>query len=78
MSTPLMPLTHIYQLAHTYRMAEVNSERVITPMPKSLVEAIDDYRFAERVASRAEAIRRLIEIGLEAAAKVRTEAAASR
>jgi hypothetical protein len=47
-------------------MDESNSERVITPMPPSLVTAIDDFRFANRVPSRAEAIRRLIELGLEA------------
>lgn len=48
-------------------MDEPNSERVITPMPKSLVAAVDDFRFSNRVPSRAEAIRRLIELGLEAA-----------
>ena len=46
-------------------MSEPNSERIITPMPKSLVERIDDYRFQERIPSRAEAIRRLVEIALE-------------
>ena len=45
-------------------MAEANSERVITPMPKSLVEKVDDFRYKERIPSRAEAIRRLIELGL--------------
>ena len=38
-------------------------------MPPSLVTAIDDFRFANRVPSRAEAIRRLIELGLEATKK---------
>jgi len=33
------------------------------------IEKIDDFRFQNRIASRAEAIRRLIELGLEAAAK---------
>jgi hypothetical protein len=50
-------------------MSATNSERVITPMPKSLVQAIDDYRYANRHPSRAESIRRLIELGLEAARK---------
>ena len=50
-------------------MDEANSERIITPMPKSLVEAIDDFRFSNRVASRSEAIRQLIALGLEAAKK---------
>ena len=48
-------------------MDEPNSERIITPMPKPLVQAIDDFRFGNRVASRAEAIRQLIELGLKAA-----------
>jgi metal-responsive CopG/Arc/MetJ family transcriptional regulator len=48
-------------------MSEPNSERIITPMTKSLVEAIDDYRFAARMPSRSEAIRRLIEAALKAA-----------
>jgi hypothetical protein len=50
-----------------HRMDAPQTERIITPMPKPLVEAIDDYRFANRIASRAEAIRRLIEMGLEKA-----------
>ena len=50
-------------------MDETNSERIITPMSKSLVEAIDDFRFSNRVASRSEAIRQLIALGLEAAKK---------
>ncbi len=33
------------------------------------IEKIDNYRFENRLASRAEAIRRLIEIGLAAADK---------
>lgn len=47
------------------QMEEPNSERVITPMPKSLVNDIDDFRFKNRIASRAEAIRQLCEIGFE-------------
>jgi metal-responsive CopG/Arc/MetJ family transcriptional regulator len=52
---------------HHAHMSEPNSERIITPMPKSLVQAIDDFRFGNRVASRAEAIRQLIELGLKTA-----------
>lgn len=55
-----------YATSHFSEMDETNSERVITPMPPSLVRAIDDYRFSRRVPSRAEAIRRLIERGLTA------------
>ncbi len=52
---------------HHAHMSELNSERIITPMPKSLVQVIDDFRFTNRVASRAEAIRQLIALGLKAA-----------
>jgi hypothetical protein len=52
---------------HHAHMSELNSERIITPMPKSLVSAIDDFRFGNRIESRAEAIRQLIRLGLGAA-----------
>lgn len=45
-------------------MADEKDPRIITPMPQALVDRIDDYRFKERIPSRAEAIRRLIELGL--------------
>ncbi len=46
-------------------MADDKDPRIITPMPQTLVDRIDDYRFRERLASRAEAIRRLVEKGLQ-------------
>jgi hypothetical protein len=61
---PLTPAAHSFYIA---LMSETDSTRVITPMPKSLVQAIDDYRYASRHPSRAEAIRQLIELGLAAA-----------
>ena len=39
--------------------------------------AIDDWRFQQRIATRAEAIRRLIQLGLEAAERPKPEKAAS-
>jgi metal-responsive CopG/Arc/MetJ family transcriptional regulator len=48
-------------------MADEKDPRIITPLPKPLLVAVDDYRFSNRLPSRAEAVRRLIEIGLEAA-----------
>jgi metal-responsive CopG/Arc/MetJ family transcriptional regulator len=45
-------------------MADDKDPRIITPMPTALVEKIDDYRFKNRLASRSEAIRRLVEKGL--------------
>ena len=47
-------------------MNEPNSERIVTPMPKSLVDAIDDYRYSARIPSRAEAIHQLLEVALKA------------
>jgi metal-responsive CopG/Arc/MetJ family transcriptional regulator len=40
--------------------------RIIIPMPPELIGRVDDFRFASRCASRAEAIRLLIAAGLEA------------
>jgi hypothetical protein len=41
--------------------------RVTQMMSHAEVKAIDDWSFANRIRSRGEAIRRLIELGLEAA-----------
>ena len=41
-------------------------DRIVTPMPRKLVERIDDFRFSHRLPSRAEAIRQLVEAGLNA------------
>lgn len=41
--------------------------RKIVSMPESLSRAVEDFRFENRIASESEAIRRLIELGLEAA-----------
>jgi metal-responsive CopG/Arc/MetJ family transcriptional regulator len=43
-----------------------NSERIAMPMPRSLVDAIDDYRYSARIPSRAEAIRQVLEAALKA------------
>ena len=51
-------------------MNSQRDQRVITPMPDELVKAIDDYRFENRMLSRSAAVRRLIEMGLEAAKEV--------
>ena len=65
-------------MPHFAGMTEPNSERIITPMPKSLVQVIDDFRFTNRVASRAEAIRQLIALGLKAAGAVKSAKAQAR
>jgi hypothetical protein len=43
---------------------ELKTERVTTMMTPSEVKAVDDWSFAQRIRSRGEAIRRLIELGL--------------
>ena len=45
-------------------MADEKDPRIITPMPQALVDRIDDYRFKQRIPSRAEAIRTLIDRAL--------------
>jgi hypothetical protein len=40
--------------------------RVIIPIPPRLLQQIDDYRWANRIPSRAEAIRLLVKEGLKA------------
>lgn len=40
--------------------------RKLVAMPHELVKAIDDYRWEHRIKTEAEAIRRLIELGLQA------------
>jgi hypothetical protein len=44
-------------------------ERVITPMPATMVKAIAEYRFDARCDTKSEAVRRLIEIGLKTEAR---------
>jgi metal-responsive CopG/Arc/MetJ family transcriptional regulator len=41
-------------------------ERVAIPMPAELIAQIDEYRWANRLPSRAEAIRQLVREGLQA------------
>jgi hypothetical protein len=45
---------------------EMKTERITTMMTPSEVKALDDWAFANRIRSRGEAIRRLIEAGLSA------------
>jgi hypothetical protein len=61
-----LPFDASAQPAYIVPMNEPNSERIVTPMPKSLVDAIDDYRYSARIPSRAEAIRQLLEAALKA------------
>lgn len=46
---------------------ELKTERITTMMSSAEVKAIDDWAFANRIRSRGEAIRRLVDLGLKAA-----------
>lgn len=43
-----------------------NKPKMLFVLEQELIDRIDDYRFDNRINSRAEAIRRLIEAGLKA------------
>lgn len=45
-------------------MEQRKTERVPIMFDPKLLKEVDDYRFANRIASRGKAVRRLIEIGL--------------
>ncbi len=54
---------------------ELKTERVALLMTRSEVRAIEDWSFQSRIRSRGEAIRRLVQIGLRAAAEASIPAA---
>jgi Arc/MetJ-type ribon-helix-helix transcriptional regulator len=45
---------------------ELKTERVCIMMTPSEITAIDDWRFSNRVASRSDAIRKLLQLSLDA------------
>ena len=46
------------------REKEMDTRKIVS-LPAALAKAIEDFRFEERISTEAEAIRRLIEAGLE-------------
>ena len=52
------------------------TERVPIMMTKDEVGALDDWRFANRINGRSEAIRRLVQIGMSAELKASADASA--
>lgn len=58
----ILDIQRINYIVHV--MDAPDTPRIITPIPRPLLRAIDDYRFSQRLPSRAEAIRQLIELGL--------------
>ena len=47
--------------------------KILFVMDKELMERIDDYRFNNRVNSRSEAVRQLIETGLKKSEKTKSK-----
>ena len=68
-----MPTTYPMQMRRAVRDSDQLSERVITPMSPAMVQAIADWRFENRCESKAEAVRRLIQLGLESTTKKRAK-----
>lgn len=57
---------------HYITFMAINKETTVQKliaMPRDLAARVSDYRFAKRLASEAEAVRRLIEAGLKAEAE---------
>jgi len=50
-------------------MKEPKDKRLIVMVTASEMKALDDWRFEHRIASRGEALRRLMALGIEASAK---------
>ena len=44
---------------------DIKNSRILVDIPRELLRAVEDYRYSQRIPSRAEAIRRLLEIGLQ-------------
>jgi hypothetical protein len=42
----------------------MHDPRVIVPIPPDLLQAVEDWQYTNRLPSRAEAIRRLLEAGV--------------
>ena len=51
--------------------AEGGKMNVLLLVEKTLLDQVDDFRFANRIASRAEAMRQLIQLGLAQTGKPR-------
>src|ERR1051325_10997732 len=54
-----------------------NVRRMMVSLPEELAKAVDDYRFANRIKTDADTIRRLIEAGLSGQVAQKSEAGSS-
>lgn len=59
------PVQSSFGESHVPREKEMDTRKIVS-LPAQLAKAIEDFRFGERISTEAEAIRRLIEAGLEA------------
>jgi hypothetical protein len=80
-ATSILAMSTAYLTSRAYRgtvpgMAE-KDPRVILPIPRELLRRVDDFRFDNRLNSRAEAIRLLLQRGLDAAPKPVSNATAT-
>ena len=46
-------------------VSKMKTERIAFMLEKSALEAIDNWSFANRIRTRAEAIRQLVQVGME-------------
>jgi len=57
-----LDIISIFRIVHSMN---IKSSRILVDLPRELLRAVEDYRYSQRIPSRAEALRRLIEKGLE-------------
>ncbi len=68
-NTNFAPLASFLPLGYIGKMDREPSTRKSVTLPDSMWEEIAEYRFAERIATEAEAVRRLLQEALDRAAK---------
>src|ERR1035437_347399 len=56
----------IWYIAHMVINTDTTTRKLVS-LPHTMMRAIEDFRFANRIKSESEAFRRLIELGLKAA-----------
>ena len=62
-----LPVNTVIAYMSDMAVNPATTTRKLVSLPNTMTQAIDDFRFQERIKTESEAIRRLIELGLEAA-----------
>ena len=65
-SVSLDESVHLHHFHHMAKDKPMTARKIVS-LPEDLARQIEDFRFDNRISSEAEAIRRLIELGLSAA-----------